>query len=464
LVLPCGVMVAVSSCLASLAVIASGVSGARITKKRSSNRQESTKFIAGVPVVNYLAAYGGESLVEESTEGEWLVMMKPGTTDAQIAEICKAYKKGCKLSGHPDKSGVPFIDIKATEKELQAVVEATHGIVKFIEPNQPVSMIPELDVQPGNSGSWGLDRVGARGRGGNEGAGVSIFILDTGVRTTHQDFGGRAVPEVDFTDENNKVCNGDLECAADRQGHGTHCAGTAAGTSFGVAPRASVHGVKVLGDNGAGDLFAIIGSIDYLATSDIRPIVGSMSLGGQCPLGFCSIFSAIETAVDAAVAAGVTVVVAGGNSNSDACGFMPAFVASAITVGSTDSLDARSFFSNYGSCTSLWAPGSNITSATHEDDTGAKTFSGTSMACPHVAGGAALILEYFPESNAEQVLERLQARSASSYITDLKVGDTNKMLYIASDAPPPAGNVTAPEPECPSYCLVCWLSACEGCC
>merc|ERR1719469_988629 len=407
--------------------------------KRSSNRQESTKFIAGVPVVNYLAAKGGEALVEESTEGEWLVMMKPGTTDAQIAEICKAYKKGCKLSGHPDKSGVPFIDIKATEKELQAVVEATHGIVKFIEPNQPVSMIPELDVQPGNSGSWGLDRVGARGRGGNEGAGVSIFILDTGVRTTHQDFGGRAVPEVDFTDENNKVCNGDLECAADRQGHGTHCAGTAAGTSFGVAPRASVHGIKVLGDNGAGNLFAIIGSIDYLATTDTRPAVGSMSLGGQCPFGFCGIYFAIKGAVESAVASGVTIVVAGGNSNSDACGFMPAFVPAAITVGSTDSADARSYFSNYGRCTDIWAPGSDITSASHEDDTGAKTFSGTSMACPHVAGAVALVLEQNRLFSTEQVIEQLLANAATNYITDLQAEDTNKLLYVAADAPPPKG-------------------------
>jgi len=456
--------VAVSRCLASLAVIASGVSGARIArKKRSPNSPQSSKFIGGVPVANYFAAHGGEALVEESVEGDWLVMMKPGTTDSQIAEVCGAYKKGCKRSGDPDKNGVPFIEVTATEKELQAVVEATRSMVKFIEPNQPVSMIPELDEQPGNSASWGLDRVGARGRGGFEGAGVSIFILDTGVRTTHQDFGGRAVPEVDFAD-GNKVCNGDLECAADRQGHGTHCAGTAAGTNFGVAPKARVHGVKVLGDNGAGDLASILGSIDYLAASDIRPAVGSMSLGGPCPLGFCSIFSAIETAIDAAVAAGVTVVVAGGNSNSDACGFQPAYVPSAITVGSTDSLDARSYFSNYGSCTSLWAPGSNITSATHEDDTGAKTFSGTSMACPHVAGGAALILEEHPGSTAEVVLQRLQARSASNYITDLKVGDTNKMLYIASDAPPPPGNVTAPEPECPGYCFVCWLAACEGCC
>merc|ERR1719507_204662 len=145
-----------------------------------------------------------------------------------------------------------------------------------------------------------------------------------------------------------------------------------------------------------------------------------MSLGGQCPLGLCGLFGVVADAVDAAVESGVTIVVAGGNSNSDACGFVPAFVPSAITVGSTDSEDARSYFSNYGRCTNIWAPGSAITSAGHEDDTGSKTYSGTSMACPHVAGGAALVLEQFPEFNAEQVVAKLLANSAVNYITDLK--------------------------------------------
>merc|ERR1719437_351615 len=182
-------------------------------------------------------------------------------------------------------------------------------------------------------------------------------------------------------------------------------------------------------------------------------------------MGFCSVFGVVTDAVNAAVESGVTIVVAGGNSNSDACGFQPAYVPSAITVGSTDSLDARSYFSNYGSCTNLWAPGSNITSATHEDDTGAKTFSGTSMACPHVAGGAALILEQFPDFLSEQVLEKLYTRAATNYVTDLKEGDVNEMLYIASDAPPPKGDVPPPPArQCPGYCLVCVLSACDGCC
>lgn len=297
------------------------------------------------------------------------------------------------------------------------------------------------------------------------GEGVSIYILDTGVRSTHQDFGSRASPKVDFTtSDSGDECNGDLNCAADRQGHGTHCAGSAGGSSFGVASKATLYGVKVLGDSGGGGLAGILGSIDYIATNEARPAIGSMSLGGPCPGGFCGLLSVVKEAVEAAVQAGVTIVVAGGNSNSDSCGFMPAFVPTAITVGSTDSLDARSYFSNFGKCTDIWAPGSAITSASHEDDTGSKTFSGTSMACPHVAGGAALVLETHPKFSSEQVIEKLLANGAQNYITDLKWDDVNTLLYIDAKGPPPPGNVTAPPKECPGYCFLCLTAACAGCC
>merc|ERR1719422_1698359 len=412
-------------------------------------------------------AYGGESSLstaEESRKEDWIVMLHHGVTDAQIDALCHASKAGCIMRGHADKGGVPFIDVRATEEELEAVVKSNPTACKLIEPDQTLSMIPELDADPNSSPSWGLDRVGASRRA-NTGAGTHIFILDTGVRTTHQDFGGRASPGVDYSSGQPVECNGDLECAADRQGHGTHCAGTAGGNSFGVASQAAVYGVKVLGDSGAGGLAGIIGGIDWAASSSARPAVASMSLGGQCPLGWCGLFSAIKDAVNTAVQSGVTIVVAGGNSNSDACGFMPAFVPAAITVGSTDSEDARSYFSNYGSCTDIWAPGSNITSASHEDDVGSKTFSGTSMACPHVAGGAALVLEKNPSFTPEQVIDKLLANSAVNYITDLKHDDTNSLLYVAADAPPPQGEVPpAPAPECPGWCFVCLVSACQGCC
>merc|ERR1719384_1285752 len=198
-------------------------------------------------------------------------------------------------------------------------------------------------------------------------------------------------------------CDGAANCARDVQGHGTHCAGTAAGTEYGVAPAATVRAVKVLGDQGSGSWSWSYGALDWLATSSIRPAIGSMSLGGS------GTQQAMKDAVDAAVNAGVTVVVAGGNSNSDACRFSPAFVPSAITVGSTTSLDARSSFSNYGSCTNIWAPGSSVVSASHTSDSGSRSLSGTSMACPHVSGAAALVLEADPLKKSSAVLEELLA-------------------------------------------------------
>merc|ERR1719433_2061579 len=113
-------------------------------------------------------AYTGQALEEESVEAEWILMMKPGTTDAEIKSLCTAYIKGCEISGHPDTGGVPFLDLRATQKELRAVIEAAHGSVQFVEPQQTLHMIPELDVQPGSARSWGLDRVGAGRSGSNE--------------------------------------------------------------------------------------------------------------------------------------------------------------------------------------------------------------------------------------------------------------------------------------------------------
>merc|ERR1719454_2515895 len=165
-----------------------------------------------------------------------------------------------------------------------------------------------------------------------------------------------------------------------------HCAGTAGGSTYGVAPSAQVRSVKVLSDQGSGSWSWSYSALDWLATGGVRPAVASMSLGGS------GTQQAMKDAVDAAVASGVTVVVAAGNDNSDACGFSPAYVPSAITVGSTDSRDYRSSFSNYGRCVDIWGPGSSVLSAGHTSDTATATYSGTSMACPHVSGGAALVL------------------------------------------------------------------------
>jgi len=197
-----------------------------------------------------------------------------------------------------------------------------------------------------------------------------------------------------------------------------------------------VKAVKVLSDQGSGSWSWSYYALDWLATHDVRPAVASMSLGGS------GTQQAMRDAVDAAVNGGVTVVVAGGNSNSDACNFSPAFVPSAITVGSTTSLDERSSFSNYGPCTNIWAPGSSVLSADVGSDTGSSTKSGTSMACPHVSGAAALILAADPTKKAPAVLAELTQMSEKDALTGLRAGDVNHLLsvrepYTGPPTPPP---------------------------
>ena len=177
--------------------------------------------------------------------------------------------------------------------------------------------------------------------------------------------------------------------------------------------------VKVLSDQGSGSWSWSYYALDWMARSSTRPAIASMSLGGS------GTQQAMQDAVDAAVNSGVVVVVAGGNSNSDACSFSPAFVPSAITVGSTDSRDRRSSFSNYGSCTDIWAPGSAVVSAGHRSDSASTSLSGTSMACPHVSGGAALVLDANPSFTASKVISELLSGAVVGAISDLRSGDTN---------------------------------------
>merc|ERR1719225_1094879 len=213
--------------------------------------------------------------------------------------------------------------------------------------------------------------------------------------------------------------------------------------SYGVAPGAAISSVKVLSDQGSGSMSGIVAGIDWVARQS-GPRVGSMSLGGP------GVSQSFQTAIDSATRAGVTIVVAGGNDNSDSCNFSPAFVPSAITVGSTTNSDTRSSFSNYGRCTDIWAPGSDILSAGHRSDTGTATLSGTSMACPHVAGGAALLLEGNPGLTSSGVLSTLAANAKKNQISDLKSGDTNQFLWVAGDSPTPPSPPTTPSPTPPS--------------
>merc|ERR1719416_64965 len=296
--------------------------------------------------------------------------------------------------------------------------------IEDAEPDAMDYMIPEIEDAEPEAASWGLTRVGTSSRG-RTGSGVNIYVQDTGIRYSHQDFGGRAVPAIDLTTGGLKECGSDTTCALDRQGHGTHCAGTAGGSTFGVASTASLHAVKTLSDRGSGARSWQMAAIDWVTANGARPAVISMSLGGR------GADPAYTVSIGAATNAGVVVVVAAGNSNSDACNFSPAFAAAAITVGSSTSTDARSSFSNYGTCVEIWAPGSSIVSASVSSDTGSRSLSGTSMACPHVSGAAALILAGNPNMKPSAVLQTMYDNGIENALSGLRSSDTNSLLYVA---------------------------------
>lgn len=269
---------------------------------------------------------------------------------------------------------------------LQQIVD-TPGVLR-VEANQFATAI---DVQTGSSlpsGAWGLDRIddvnaalpqldGSYGYS-TAGGGTCFYGVDTGIRSSHVDFSGRILAGYSAYRVRNRISS------EDNNGHGTHTAGTAAGTTYGVAKKAIVIPVKVLNSQGSGTYDVIISGINTVATDTQCPHavnrrVINLSLGG----GYSG---AVNSAVASAVASGVTVAVAAGNSNADACGTSPASAATALTVGATDRGDGRASFSNYGSCLDLWAPGVNILSAWYSSNSATSTLSGTSMAAPHVAG------------------------------------------------------------------------------
>jgi len=298
--------------------------------------------------------------------------------------------------------------------EKQAETLSSDSRVKFVEQDRTVHAYA---TQSG--ATWGLDRVDARsGTDGDynytaTGAGVNAYIIDTGILPTHNDFGSRASTFYDaFNDGQNGV---------DCDGHGTHVAGTVGGSEYGVAKDVTLYGVRVLDCSGGGTLSSVTNGADYVAQNHTKPAVANMSLGGGAS-------STIDNAVQGMINAGVTTVVAAGNSDTDACNQSPARVADAITVGSTTSSDSRSSFSNYGSCVDIFAPGSNITSAWYTSNSATNTISGTSMASPHVAGGAALYLEDNPGASPSQVTNALTSTATQGAISGVN-GSPNLLLY-----------------------------------
>ncbi|MGH8791449.1 MAG: S8 family peptidase [Stackebrandtia sp.] len=345
-----------------------------------------------------------------AVEGEYIVVMEDGVSASSAADVAGAFNGDVRET-------FEFMDgFSAEMSSSDAKALAGDPDVAYVAQNAEVGLAATQDNPP----SWGLDRIDQTPTAGDDsytypdtaGEGVTAYILDTGIDADHPEFGGRATHGVDTTGEG----------AGDGHGHGTHVSGTVASESYGVAKAASLVEVKVLNSAGSGTYEGVIEGIEWVTANHSGPSVANMSLGGPAS-------QPVEDAVTASVESGVVYALAAGNdSGQDACTRSPAGAEGALTVGSTNSGDNRSSFSNIGTCVNLFAPGEQITSTWK--DGGTNTISGTSMATPHVAGAAALVLGENPDADPATVNAALEDNALEGVVGNPGTGSPNKLLNI----------------------------------
>jgi subtilisin family serine protease len=310
----------------------------------------------------------------------------------------------------------------AQMSESQASAMAAHPGVAWIEEDGEVHADTTQAGAP-----WDLDRIDQPGRPLDgtyaytaDGSGVNAYIIDSGIRTTHSQFGGRASGAFTAVDDG----HGTDDCS----GHGTHVAGIVGGATYGVAKNVRLFAVRVLGCDGSGSVSAAISGVDWVTEHHVAPAVANVSLGG-------GVSAALDDAVRRSIDSGVVYAVSAGNGSADACQQSPARVGEALTVGASDPADAQAAFSNFGACVALYAPGVAITSAWTGGDDATSTQNGTSAAAPHVTGAAALFLSLYPSASPAQVAAALVSNADADVLSGLGAGSPNRLLYDAFIAP-----------------------------
>lgn len=370
--------------------------------------------------------------------GRYIVVFKDTVNDVQTEALALAQSHGGQIK-HVYGHAIKGFSATFPDAAVQALKNMPN--VDFIEQDQTVSLQETALAQAESQATWGLDRIDQVTRPSDsiyhynyQGAGVNAFIIDTGIRSDHTEFTGRIKPGYNVAPDSAGVVSSTN--TADCNGHGTHVSGTVGGTVYGVAKGVALIPVRVLDCTGSGTSSGVIAGINWVAANTLRPAVANMSLG----------MSAVSTAVNAAVAGavgkGVTMVVAAGNSNVDACTTSPASEPSALTVGATDINDVRASYSNFGACLDIFAPGSSITSAWYTSSSAAAILSGTSMASPHVTGIAALALAANPTARPADVALFVTSKASANQLTSIGTGSPNLLAYSLATGTP--ANVAVP--------------------